>query len=91
MRVAYKDLIQPYFVRQVSKSRAYCMCGRTKNPPFWDQSHTATSIKPRVLEVESPTTMAICSCWKSKTRPYCDGTHGRIIMEMEKMAAEKGQ
>lgn len=89
MSFAYKDFINPYVVKQVSKSKAYCMCGRTRNPPFCDGSHVATSIVPRVIEVESPRTMAICSCWKSKNRPYCDGTHGRIIMEKAMAESEK--
>ena len=81
MEVPYPDLIQPYIVKQISKSKAYCMCGRTKDAPFCDGSHLTTNLQPRVIEVDSPTTMAICSCWKSQTRPFCDGTHGRLVVE----------
>ena len=88
MKPAYDDLKQPYYVKQVSKNVAYCMCGRTKNAPFCDGSHAVTSITPRVIEVDAPTTMAICSCWKSKTRPFCDGTHGRLVVE--KPRTERG-
>ena len=46
MALAYDDLIEPVIVRQESKSRFYCMCGRTKNFPFCDGSHKVTSITP---------------------------------------------
>jgi len=81
MEAPYPDLIRPYIVRQVSKSKAYCMCGRTKNAPFCDDSHLATNVQPRVIEVEAPRTMAICSCWRSQNRPFCDGTHGRLVVD----------
>lgn len=79
MGLAYDDLIEPVIVRQESKSRLYCMCGRTANFPFCDGSHTATSITPREITVDGTRTMAICACWRSKTRPYCDGTHGKLV------------
>src|SRR5512142_1455074 len=79
MGLSYEDLIEPAIVRQVSKSVAYCRCTRTKNPPFCDGSHAVTSITPRILEFNEPTTVAICRCWKSKDHPYCDGTHGRLV------------
>ena len=81
MEPPYPDLKEPYIVKQVSKSKAYCMCSRSKNLPFCDDSHLATNIQPKVLEFDSPTTIAICSCWKSQNRPYCDGTHGRLVVD----------
>ena len=81
MNLAYKDLQQPYLIKQVSKSKAYCMCGRSQNLPFCDDSHLVTNIQPTVLEFDSPRTIAICSCWKSLNRPFCDGTHGKLVAE----------
>ena len=81
MSLAYKDLKQPFIIKQVSKSKAYCMCGRSKNLPFCDDSHLVTNIQPRVLEFDSPRTIAICSCWKSQNHPFCDGTHGKLVVE----------
>jgi CDGSH-type Zn-finger protein len=91
MALAYEDLQQPYIVKQVTKEVAYCMCGRTKNPPFCDDSHVVTSILPHVIEVEAPTTMAICSCWKSKTRPFCDGTHGKLVTEKPRARSDRDE
>ncbi|MCZ6451301.1 MAG: CDGSH iron-sulfur domain-containing protein [Deltaproteobacteria bacterium] len=82
--MSYEDLIQPYVVKQVSKTKAYCMCTRTKTPPFCDGSHATTNITPRILEFDSPNTIAICRCWQSKNRPYCDGTHGRMVKEVNR-------
>ena len=81
MGLAYDDLIEPVIVRQESRSRFYCMCGRTRNFPFCDGSHKVTSITPREITVDEPRTMAICACWRSKTRPYCDGTHGKLVAD----------
>jgi CDGSH-type Zn-finger protein len=91
MRLAYENLIQPYIVKQVSKNKAYCMCGRTKNPPFCDGSHVATSITPHVIEVDSPRTMALCRCWKSRNRPFCDGMHGKLVVEKGNTVAKGGE
>lgn len=91
MRLAYENLIQPYIVKQVSKSKAYCMCGRTKNAPFCDGSHVVTGITPHVIELESPSTMAICRCWKSKNRPFCDGMHGKLVVEKTSVALKDSE
>jgi CDGSH-type Zn-finger protein len=86
MPLSYEDLIEPTIVKQVSKSVAYCRCTRTKTPPFCDGSHTATNIKPYILELDEPQTIAICRCWRSKDHPYCDGTHGRLVKPKERPA-----
>ena len=81
MPLAYKDLKQPFIIRQVSKSVAYCKCGKSNNLPFCDDSHLTTNMQPAVLEFDAPRTIAICSCWKSNTHPYCDGTHGLLAVQ----------
>lgn len=84
MPLSYEDLIEPMIVRQESKNVAYCRCTRSKNLPFCDGSHVATTIQPFELELQQPETIAICRCWKSKDHPYCDGTHGRLVKPKER-------
>ena len=55
----------------------WCMCGRTKTPPFCDGSHIGTEFTPMEFVIEEPTKVALCNCGLTKTPPYCDGTHGK--------------
>ncbi|MDX8390377.1 MAG: CDGSH iron-sulfur domain-containing protein [Mariprofundaceae bacterium] len=56
-------------------SKAFCMCGLTKNAPYCDGSHQSTEIKPKVVKFDEDQTLYLCGCQKSANRPYCDGTH----------------
>jgi len=58
--------------------------------PFCDGSHAVTNIRPFILELKEPETIAICRCWKSKDHPYCDGTHGRLVKPKERPPRQHG-
>jgi len=53
----------------------WCACGRSKNQPFCDGSHKATSFTPRPVTVDQVQTVFWCRCKQSKNPPFCDGTH----------------
>lgn len=53
----------------------WCACGRSKNQPFCDGSHTGSGIMPKVLKIDLPTKVALCQCKQTGNAPYCDGRH----------------
>lgn len=59
-------------------TKAFCMCGLSKNAPFCDGSHASTDITPKVVKFEEDKTIFACGCKQSANRPFCDGTHTRL-------------
>lgn len=59
-------------------TKAFCMCGLSKNAPFCDGSHSSTDITPKVITFEENKTVFACGCKQSANRPFCDGTHTRL-------------
>ncbi|MBL4601661.1 MAG: CDGSH iron-sulfur domain-containing protein [Emcibacteraceae bacterium] len=59
-------------------TKAYCMCGLSKNGPFCDGSHVDTDKKPRVVSYDTNKTVFACGCRQSANIPFCDGTHTKI-------------
>jgi glutamate synthase domain-containing protein 2 len=59
-------------------TKAFCMCGLSKNGPFCDGSHKTTNITPKVISFEEDKTLYICGCQQSANRPFCDGTHAKL-------------
>ena len=59
-------------------TKAFCMCGLSKNGPFCDGSHASTDIKPNVVSYEEDKTLFVCGCQQSGNKPFCDGTHTKI-------------
>lgn len=53
----------------------WCMCGRTKTPPFCDGSHIGSEFTPLEFGIEERTEVALCNCGLTHTPPYCDGSH----------------
>jgi CDGSH-type Zn-finger protein len=53
----------------------WCQCGRSKNQPFCDGSHTGTGFSPVEFALAEKKQVALCQCKQSKTPPFCDGTH----------------
>lgn len=66
---------------QEGETKAFCMCGLSKNGPFCDGSHTSTDITPQVMTFEEDKTIYACGCQQSNKRPFCDGTHKDIKPE----------
>ena len=63
------------------KEYHWCACGRSKNQPFCDFSHTSTPFKPQSFEVKEDETGYLCMCKQTKNPPYCDGTHATLKEE----------
>ncbi|MDG1859889.1 MAG: CDGSH iron-sulfur domain-containing protein, partial [Emcibacteraceae bacterium] len=59
-------------------TKAYCMCGLSKNGPFCDGSHASTDITPNVVSYDEDKAVFACGCKQSGNRPYCDGSHTKI-------------
>ncbi len=60
------------------ESLTFCMCGNSKNGPYFDGSHKGTGISPKVVTYDVDTIIHACGCQQSKNRPMCDGTHKTI-------------
>lgn len=56
----------------------FCDCGRSKNQPFCDGSHSDTEFGP--IEFTAPQTKAyfFCGCKHAGIKPLCDGTHNKL-------------
>ena len=60
------------------ETKAFCMCGLSKNGPFCDGSHKTTDISPQVVTFDENKMVYACGCQQSSKKPYCDGTHKNI-------------
>ena len=56
----------------------WCQCGRSKNQPFCDGSHTVTDILPVKFSLKEKKQVALCQCKQTGNKPYCDGTHAKL-------------
>ena len=68
----------PYVVEVGPGKVFWCQCGRSKNQPFCDGSHTGTSFTPMEVEFTEKKRVAFCGCKHTKKPPFCDGTHSRL-------------
>lgn len=61
-------------------TKAFCMCGLSKNGPFCDGTHAAenTGKTPKVVKFEEDKTIFACGCQTSNNRPFCDGSHTKL-------------
>ncbi len=66
---------------KAGETKAFCMCGLSKNGPFCDGSHVSTDKKPDVKSFDEDKTLYACGCQQSANRPYCDGTHNKLKEE----------
>ena len=57
------------------KSYFWCSCGRSKNQPFCDGSHSGTDFRPEKYTAEHNEIKFFCTCKQTKNRPFCDGSH----------------
>lgn len=60
----------------------FCTCGRSKNQPACDGSHSGTDFKPIAYKPEIDEDKMFCICKQSSKLPFCDGTHNEIDEHM---------
>lgn len=59
----------------------FCRCGRSKNQPYCDGSHSGTGLKPMSFTAEKDEEAYLCQCKHTSNAPFCDGTHKRFSSE----------
>jgi nitrite reductase/ring-hydroxylating ferredoxin subunit len=64
-------------------TKAFCLCGLSKNAPYCDCSHTATEVTPAVITFDEDETVFVCGCGLSAKLPFCDGAHRALKEETE--------
>ena len=70
---------EPFAIEvKAGETKAFCMCGLSKNGPFCDGSHVSTDKTPEVITFDEDKTIYACGCQQSKKRPYCDGSHKNL-------------
>ena len=57
---------------------SFCRCGYSADGIFCDGAHKSTTIVPKRMFIDSPTTLQVCLCKHSKSFPYCDGSHRQL-------------
>ncbi len=68
----------PYVITETPGDKFWCACGRSKNQPYCDGSHSGTEFTPMAVKIDAPRQVAWCGCKHSKQKPYCDGSHNRL-------------
>ncbi len=60
---------------KAGETKAFCMCGLSKNGPYCDGSHKETDKTPEIVTFDEDRTIYACGRQQSSNRPYCDDTH----------------
>ncbi|WP_295893488.1 glutamate synthase-related protein [uncultured Vibrio sp.] len=68
---------------ELTKDQEYyfCTCGRSKNQPYCDGSHSGTDFKPKSFVAESSGDAYLCKCKHSANLPFCDGSHKQFTAD----------
>ncbi|HEY5210083.1 MAG TPA: adenylate/guanylate cyclase domain-containing protein [Stellaceae bacterium] len=70
---------KPVMIEVVAGETYYwCACGRSKNQPFCDGSHTATQLTHLPYTAQKSGRDLLCLCKHTRNPPFCDGSHFRI-------------
>jgi CDGSH-type Zn-finger protein len=68
----------------MAKKKKMCTCGKSKTPPYCDESHVhfeeAVDLIINKLKTRRP-----CTCGKSKNGPYCDDSHEQVEELLKKL------
>jgi CDGSH-type Zn-finger protein len=69
----------PYVVEvEAGKSYFWCACGRSKNQPFCDGSHSGSGFEPVKWTAETSGKKGFCGCKATANQPFCDGAHKEL-------------
>ena len=60
------------------KKYLWCACGRSKQQPWCDGSHKATTIRPVHWTAPKTGIISLCNCKHTLRRPFCDGAHNHL-------------
>ena len=63
---------------EAGKDYWWCSCGRSKNQPFCDGSHSGTGFTPVQYTATESKTVWFCACKHTANQPMCDGTHSKL-------------
>ena len=69
---------KPYVIEMEPGTYFWCACGRSKNQPFCDGSHSGTGFSPVTFEVTEKRKIGWCGCKQSAKGCLCDGAHKRL-------------
>ena len=56
----------------------WCACGRSKEQPWCDGSHSGHGFSPVKVTIEEKKNYAMCNCKHSENGAYCDGAHKNL-------------
>lgn len=56
----------------------WCACGKSKNQPFCDGSHSGTDFTPVQYTASESETVFFCACKHTAGQPLCDGSHSKL-------------
>lgn len=62
---------------EAGKHYRWCACGRSRRPPWCDDSHQGPAEAPVSFTAERSEIVWLCGCRQTRSAPFCDGTHTR--------------
>ncbi len=72
------DTVPAFVDVESGKTYFWCACGRSKNQPFCDGSHSGTSFTPLEYTATETRKLMFCQCKKTTRAPICDGSHNNL-------------
>jgi CDGSH iron-sulfur domain-containing protein 3 len=63
---------------EAGKDYWWCICGRSKEQPFCDGSHSDTDFIPLQYTATESKTVYFCACKQTANQPLCDGSHSKL-------------
>lgn len=68
----------PYVVELEPGTYWWCACGKSRNQPFCDGSHTGSDFAPVEFTISEKKKYGLCGCKQTQTPPMCDATHRNL-------------
>jgi len=63
---------------EAGKNYWWCTCGKSKDQPFCDGSHSGTEFGPLQYTATESKTIYFCACKQTANQPLCDGSHSKL-------------